>query len=116
MRRVSGYNLDDFTDENAPMDLSHIVVGSEGTLAVVTEAKVRLAPVPKMKGIAAVHFRTIFEAAEATVAALEHQPSAVELIGSTIIERCRSNPGFRQLAGWVDGDPGAVLLIEFYGD
>ena len=116
MRRVSGYNLDEFTNEHAPMDLSHIVVGSEGTLAVITEAKVRLAPMPKMKGIAAVHFRTIFEAAEATVTALEHQPSAVELIGNTIIERCRSNPGFRQLTSWVDGDPGAVLLIEFYED
>ena len=116
MRRVSGYNLDDFTNEGAPMDLSRIVVGSEGTLAVVTEARVRLAPMPKMKAIAAVHFQTIFEAAEATVAALEHEPSAVEFVGSTIIERCRSNPAFRQLADWVSGDPGGVLLIEFYGD
>jgi FAD/FMN-containing dehydrogenase len=77
LRRVSGYNLDDFVNAEAPLDLSRMLVGSEGTLAVMTEAKIRLHPVPKLKGVAAVHFRTIVEAAEGTVAALEHEPSAV---------------------------------------
>ena len=72
MRRVSGYNLDDFTDDTGPMDLTRMLVGSEGTLAVVTEAKLRLQKIPKVKGLAAAHFRTLVEAAEATVAALEH--------------------------------------------
>ena len=116
MRRVSGYNLDDFTNEDGPIDLSRMIVGSEGTLAVITEARVRLAPLPKLKGIAAVHFETVVQAAEATVVALEHQPSAVELVGNTIINHCRANPGFRRLAEWVSGDPGGVLLVEFYGE
>jgi Fe-S oxidoreductase len=82
----------------------------------VTEAKVRLVPVPPVKGLAAVHFADVPAAATATVAALEHAPSAVELIDDTIIERCRLSAGFRQLAGFVQGNPGALLLIEFYGD
>lgn len=116
LRRVSGYNLDDFTAADGPMDVGRMVVGSEGTLAVVTEAKVRLAPLPKVKGLAAVHFRSVVEAAEATVAALEHPVAAIELVDDTIVRRCRESAGFRALAGFVQGDPGGILLIEFAGD
>jgi FAD/FMN-containing dehydrogenase/Fe-S oxidoreductase len=116
LRRVSGYNLDDFINEEAPMDLSRMIVGSEGTLAVVTEAKVKLQSIPKLKGVAAVHFKTIVEAAEGTVAALDHEPSAVELMDSVIVTRCRSNPSFSRLARWVEGDPGGILVIEFTGE
>ena len=116
MRRVSGYNLDDFTREGEPMDVSRMVVGSEGTLAVVTEAKLRLHPVPKVKGIAAVHFTTLIEAAEATVAALEHPVSAIEVIDNVLVTRCRQSTGFRHLASFVEGDPGGILFIEFAAD
>ncbi len=116
MRRVSGYNLDDFVNEAAPMDLARMVVGSEGTLAVVTEAEMRLVPVPALKAVAAVHFRSVVEAAEATVAALTHGPSAVELVDDTIVRRCRASAGFAPLAAFVVGDPGAILFIEFYAD
>ena len=116
MRRVSGYNLDEFVDEDGPMDVSRMLVGSEGTLAVVTEAKVCLVPLPKVKGLAAVHFRSVIEAAEATVAALEHPVAAVELVDDIIVRRCRSSTGFRALADFVQGDPGGILLIEFAGE
>ncbi len=116
MRRVSGYNLDDFVNAEGPIDLSRMVVGSEGTLAVVTEARMRLQQVPPVKGVAAVHFDTIVQAAEATVASLELGPSSVELIDSVIVQRCRANPSFQRLAGWVQGDPGGILLIECYGE
>ena len=116
LRRVSGYNLDAFTADEERVDLTQIVVGSEGTLCAVTEARVRLVPLPAHRAMAAVHFETIGQAAEATVVALEHHPSAVELIDDTIVRRCRDNPGYRQLASFVQGDPGALLLIEFYGD
>jgi FAD/FMN-containing dehydrogenase/Fe-S oxidoreductase len=116
LRRVSGYNLNDFVLQDGPMDVSRIIVGSEGTLAAVTEATVKLVPLPRMKGVAAVHFRSVVEAAEATVASLEHGPSAVELIGDTIIQRCRDSVGFRRLVEFVVGDPGALLIIEFYGE
>ncbi len=115
LRRVSGYNLDAFVEDDA-MDLSRMIVGSEGTLAVLTEARVRLVPIPTMKALAAVHFRSVVEAAEATVAANAHAPSAVELIGSTIIERCRESSGYASLVEFVQGEPGALLMIEFYGE
>ena len=115
LRRVSGYNLDDFAAD-APMNLTRMVGASEGTLAVVTEARVNLVPAPKMRGTAAVHFRGLVESMEATVAILEHGPSAVEMIGEMIIRNCRINPGYRHLLDWVQGDPQSLVFVEFYGD
>jgi FAD/FMN-containing dehydrogenase/Fe-S oxidoreductase len=116
MRRVSGYNLDDFVHDSGPMDVARMVVGSEGTLAVITEAKLRLHKLPKFKGLAAVHFKTLVEAAEGTVAALEHPVASIELIDDVIVERCRAHSGFRHLADFVEGEPGGILLIEMSGD
>ena len=116
MRRVSGYNLDDFVHDSGPMDVARMVVGSEGTLAVVTEAKLQLHELPRMKGLAAAHFRTLVEAAEATVAALEHPVASIELIDSVVVERCRASIGFKHLADFVDGTPGGILLIEMTGE
>ena len=115
MRRVSGYNLDSFVDGGA-MDLTRLIVGSEGTLAVIIEARVRLVPLPQYRALAAVHCDSVVQAAEATLPALEHRPSAVELVDETIIRRCRENPGYRELVEFVEGDPGAMLLVEFYGE
>ena len=115
LRRVSGYNLDAFLDEGE-MDLATLIVGSEGTLAVVTEARVRLVPLPAAKGVAAVHCRSLEEAAAGAVAALGHAPSAVELVDDTIIQRCRESIGYAALADFVQGTPGALLIVEFYGD
>ena len=78
MRRVSGYNLDSFLGEE-PVNLTKMVVGSEGTLCVVTEAKVNLVPRPTMTCLSVLHFRDIFEASEATVEVLKHEPSSVEV-------------------------------------
>jgi FAD/FMN-containing dehydrogenase/Fe-S oxidoreductase len=115
-RRVSGYNLDDFVHDSGPMDVARMMVGSEGTLGVVTEAKLRLHKLPRFKGLAAVHFRTLVEAAEGTVATLEHPVASIELIDNVIIERCRAHSGFRHLADFVEGEPGGILLIEMAGD
>lgn len=114
-RRVSGYNLDEALDEDR-INLSRVVVGSEGTLAVVTEARVRVVPLPALKGLAAVHCVDIIDAANATVAALRHDVSAIELIGEAIIERCRESVGYSKLLDRVVGEPGAILMVEFYGD
>ncbi len=114
-RRVSGYNLDTLLDP-AGVNLSQLVVGSEGTLAVVTEATVQLATLPRRRGILAAHFRTLVEAAEATVVANAHKPAAIELVDDIIIERCRSSVGYAQLASFVVSNPGAILLIECFAD
>ncbi len=114
-RRVSGYNLDTLLDPNG-VNLSQMVVGSEGTLAVVTEATVQLAPLPARRGILAAHFHTLIEAAEATLTANAHRPAAIELVDEIIIERCRSSVGYAPLAEFVVGEPGAILLIECFAD
>ncbi|MXY37080.1 MAG: FAD-binding oxidoreductase, partial [Dehalococcoidia bacterium] len=115
LRRVSGYNLDEVVEEG-PLNLAKLVVGSEGTLATVTEATVRVVPIPPVKMLTALHFRTVVEAAAATVRANAHGPSAVELVDDTIIERCRESAGFRSLVEFVEGEPGALLLVEFAGE
>jgi FAD/FMN-containing dehydrogenase/Fe-S oxidoreductase len=115
LRRVGGYNLDEFAGDG-PQNMARMVVGSEGTLVAVTEARLNLVQVPKRKGLAALHFKGLIEAMEATVAILEHDPSAVELVGGMIIRLCRESVGFRHLLGFVQGEPECLLLVEFYGE
>ncbi|MEE8442441.1 MAG: FAD-binding oxidoreductase, partial [Dehalococcoidia bacterium] len=115
MRRVSGYNLDMML-EDGPTNLAKIIVGSEGTLATVTEAKLNLEPVPRAKALAVLHFNDLIEAIEATVPILEHGPSAVELVDRMILERSRESPGFVRRTAFVEGDPQALLVVEFFGE
>ena len=114
-RRISGYNLDDFLGDR-PVNLSEIVVGSEGTLCVVTEAKINLVPRPTMTCLSILHFKDIFESSEATMRVLEHNPSVVEVIDKMLLDRSRDSLGFAQNLSFIEGDPGAVLLVEFYGE
>ncbi len=115
MRRVSGYNLDSFLGED-PVNLTKMVVGSEGTLCVVTEARVNLVPRPTMTSLSVLHFRDIFEASAATVEVLKHEPSSVEVLDKMVLDRSRESMGQSRNLGFVQGDPGAMLLVEFYGE
>lgn len=113
-RRVGGYNLDLFLEGET--NLSRLIVGSEGTLAVYTEATVRLTPLPKATGLAILHYRTLWEAGEDTPPLLEEEPAAVELVDSTILRQARSQVGLARRMGFVEGDPGAVLIVEVFGE
>ena len=115
MRRVSGYNLD-LVAGDGPVDLSRLVVGSEGTLCTVTEATLNLEPLPKMRALAVLHYRGLIEATEATVAILEHRPAAIELVDRMMLERARASLGFARRMTFVEGDPEALLLVELFGD
>ena len=118
-RRVSGYNLDEFVPQaglTGPVNLARMVVGSEGTLCVVTEAKVNLVARPTMTSLSVLHFRSVFDASEATMKVLGHEPSSVELIDKMILDRCREALGQSRLLSFIEGDPGAMLLVEFYGE
>ncbi len=114
-RRVSGYNLDELASPGA-IDTARFVVGSEGTLLTVTEAKVRVVPIPRARALAVLHFRELIESMEATVLALELGPASVELVDDMIIRQARENLEYSRLADFIDGDPKAVLLVEFAGD
>ncbi|MCL0029328.1 FAD-binding oxidoreductase, partial [Dehalococcoidia bacterium] len=114
-RRVSGYNLDEFI-RGKDFDMARFVVGSEGTLVNITEAKLRLVPTPKFKGLGVVHFSELIESMEATVATLELEPSAVEQIGSMILRQAKANLKYSRITDFIQGDPESLLAIEFVGD
>ena len=115
MRRVGGYNLD-LVQDTSDYNLARLVVGSEGTLAAVTSARLNLVPVPENKGLAVLHFSSIDEAMEATVTTLEERPDAVEHIGSMIIRQARQSLGFSRNIGFLQGDPSDILVVEFSGE
>ncbi len=73
LRRVSGYNLDEFTDRSKPVNLAKLIVGSEGTLGIILELKVRLVPLPKAKAIMVIMFGDLLEALEAAPVILRHR-------------------------------------------
>ncbi|MED5579287.1 MAG: anaerobic glycerol-3-phosphate dehydrogenase subunit C [Nitrospinota bacterium] len=117
MRRVSGYNLDEFVDNTKPFNLSKLLVGSEGTLAVTTEAKVNINKKPNSLGVLVVHFKTIEEALDASTTIIEHDVAAIEIIDKAIIELAKENlEAQRYMQSFMRGDPDAFLTIEFFGE
>ncbi len=117
LRRVGGYNLDEFTDPARPFNLAKMMVGSEGTLGVVLEAKLKLVPLPKQKSVLAIQFHDLLEALEATPVILKHGPSAIEVMDKFILDHTKENPALhRQRQTFIEGDPGALLCVEFYAD
>ena len=114
-RRVSGYNLDEFVGGNN-FNMARFVVGSEGTLVTITEAKLRVVPTPKYKGLAVLHCLELIESMEATVAALDLDPAAIELIGSMIIRQAQSNLSYSRITDFIEGQPEALLAIELVAD
>jgi len=114
MRRVGGYNLDAFTG-GKPFNLAKLVAGSEGTLAVILDATVRLDPVPERRMLAMAHFASLRAALEAVPHINRHGPSAVELLDRELFELGRRNKTLAPLLGWLEGMPEAVLMVEFDG-
>lgn len=113
MRRVGGYNLDEFLGER--WNLSRLMTGSEGTLALTLEAKVRLVPLPAATALCVVHFRDLLEAVRAVPALLEFGPSAVELMDGLVIALARTNPVTAALCDFFVEEPAAVQVVEFFG-
>ncbi|MBT4073886.1 MAG: FAD-binding protein [Chloroflexi bacterium] len=114
LRRVGGYNLD-LVNEPDGVNLAQLMVGSEGTLAAVTSARLNLVKIPEFTGLAVLHFKALDEAMEATVATLEHEPSAVEHIGAIIITQARRHLLFSRNLGFLQGEPTDILVVEFNG-
>src|SRR5919109_2072272 len=114
-RRVSGYNLDAFV-RSGEFNLAKMVVGSEGTLAVVTEAKVRIVPRPKATAVCVVHFDDLIASTEASEAILACNPYAIEMIDRMVISLTRDAGELGRLMTFIEGDPEALLIAEFRGD
>ncbi len=123
-RRCGGYNLDRFVEgvsANYPQDprfnLAKLVCGAEGTLAVMTEIKLNLEPIPPHAALAILHFDSLFEALSSVPTILQVEPSAVELVDNLGLTLCRSVPAYaRLLTTFVEGTPNCILITEFYGE
>ncbi|MCA1847804.1 MAG: 4Fe-4S dicluster domain-containing protein, partial [Actinobacteria bacterium] len=97
------------------LDLTRIICGSEGTLAVVTRAEFRLAELPPQRAMASFQFGSLAEAARATVELLKENPSALELLDDIAIGRARASSAYAGSTRFVQGDPKALLLVEWSG-
>jgi FAD/FMN-containing dehydrogenase/Fe-S oxidoreductase len=139
-RRASGYNLDRLAAALLPpgqrsrlsfdsrfrppvadptridhFNLAQLLTGSEGTLAVMTEITLGLVPRPPGTAVAVVHFDDVVAACAAIPTILETEPSASELLDKQLMDLARAQPEWAKKLTFVEGDPAAVLLTEYYG-
>ncbi len=98
------------------LNLAPLLAGSEGTLAVIRRVMVNLVPKPKQTILAVLSYGSVAEACDDVPRLLTHDPSAIELIPSTIIRAARSSAGYASEVSWIEGDPAALLVVEFSGD
>jgi len=113
-RRVGGYNLDSLVPRNAPNNMAHLLVGSEGTLAFTTRVELKLWPVIRNKVLGVCHFGSFYEAMDAAQHLVKLKPIAVELVDRTMIALGRDIAMFQSvIASAVRGDPAAILVVEF---
>jgi FAD/FMN-containing dehydrogenase/Fe-S oxidoreductase len=119
-RRNTGYAIDmlletePFVAGQPPFNFCTLMAGSEGTLAILTEIKINLVPLPSIHtGLLCIHFNTIDESLRANLLALKYKPSAAELIDHYILECTKDNTEQKQNRFFVQGDPGAILVVEF---
>ncbi len=114
MRRVGGYNLDEFLETD--WNLSKLLTGSEGTLAVILRAKIRLEPLPKAQSLCIVHFHDFYECIASVPEILSFQPASVELLDNLLISLSRENLETKRYSHFIQGSPGGVLVVEFFGE
>ena len=113
-RRVGGYNLDALVPRNAPNNMAHLLVGSEGTLAFTTQVELKLWPLIRNKVLGVCHFGSFYEAMDAAQHLVKLRPIAVELVDRTMLALGREIAMFQPIIGVaVRGDPDAVLIVEF---
>jgi FAD/FMN-containing dehydrogenase/Fe-S oxidoreductase len=113
-RRVGGYNLDALIPRNAPNNMAHLLVGSEGTLAFTTQVELKLWPVIRNKVLGVCHFGSFYEAMDSAQHLVKLRPIAVELVDRTMLSLGREIAMFQPIiATAIRGDPDAVLIVEF---
>ncbi|MFS2051883.1 FAD-binding and (Fe-S)-binding domain-containing protein [Variovorax sp. Varisp41] len=123
MRRVAGYNLDIFDNQSekpytadGSVNLAHLLIGAEGTLAYTRSLTLKLAPLPRAKVLGIVNFPTFHAAMDAAQHIVKLGPTAVELVDRTMIELSLANPAFKPTVQTaLIGKPAAILLVEFSG-
>jgi FAD/FMN-containing dehydrogenase/Fe-S oxidoreductase len=127
IRRNAGYGLDLILEQldrgiaPADLDLSGLICGSEGTLGLVTQATLKLKPLPLGRALSVVSFASVQQAVEAVCEILKTGPSAVELLDDVVLDAGRNNAVCRQYVDLLPratagGDPAAVLYVEYQAE
>lgn len=114
-RRASGYNLDELV-KPFPINPAKLIVGSEGSLGVISKIKVKIEPKPKTTAICLVFFHDIIEAMRSIPEMLAHSPIALEMIDDKILEAGRTSPAMRGKLNWLKTIPKAIFVAEFIAD
>jgi FAD/FMN-containing dehydrogenase/Fe-S oxidoreductase len=97
------------------INLAPLLAGSEGTLAVIRRATVNLVPKPAHTILGVLAYDNVAEACDDVPRLLEFNPSAVELVPQMLIRLAKDVPAYASQVGWVNGDPAALLVVEFSG-
>ena len=120
-RRNNGYALDALLDMQPfggerPLNLCLLIAGSEGTMVFITAVKLRIVSLPPpMTAVMCIHLNSVDEALHANLVALQHAPAAIELMDSTILNLTKDNLLQQRNRFFVQGNPGAILIVEFAG-
>ncbi len=117
IKRWPGYGIERFL--RAPTDLTNILAGSEGTLAAIFSAELKISPLPREKGLALIFFSSVGEAMQATVELLDLKPAAIENIDRPLLDQTKGQLHFQAARDLLELDTQpceAILIVEFYDD
>src|SRR5437868_5229115 len=117
IKRWPGYGLTRFL--RAPKNLNEVLAGSEGTLAAIFSAEVKISPLPREKGLGLIFFASVNDAMQATVALLDLTPAAIEHIDRPLLDQTRGQLHFQAARDLMELDANpcaAVLIVEFYDE
>lgn len=118
-RRNTGYALDFLIPQEGKnsFNMCELIAGSEGTLLFVTEAKLKLLPLPpKQEALVCVHFNSLAESLLANIIILKHQPMASELVDKYIMDFTKGHPVYQHNRFFIEGEPEALLMVEFFAE
>jgi FAD/FMN-containing dehydrogenase/Fe-S oxidoreductase len=116
LKRWPGYGLDRYLRGS---NASHLLAGSEGTLAAILSAELKIVPLPKRKTLGLIFFASVAEAMRATVELLDLQPAAIEHVDKVLFDQTRGQLQFKAARDLLelDGKPcESILLTEFFDD
>ena len=117
LKRRPGYGLDRCARE--PNNLNHLLCGSEGTLAAITSAELKIVPLPKEKGLGLIFFASVAEAMQATVDLLDLKPAAIEHLDRVLLDQTKGQREFRAARDLLELDHKpcqSILVVEFLED
>src|SRR6267154_80557 len=117
IKRWPGYGLTRFL--RAPQNLNEILAGSEGTLAAIFSAELKISRLPREKGLGLIFFASVDDAMQATVALLDLMPAAIEHIDRPLLDQTRGQLHFQAARDLMELDANpcaAVLIVEFYDE